>query len=273
MTSHYSLHQGDAREVLQGLEDESVDLVLSDPPYLEEFIPLYGDLAREAGRVLKQDGFLIFYTGQYHLETVMKMVADVPALSYFWLVSQWNMSGMAKIMSRRQICGFKPILIYRKGKALPNGWPLDILTMGGRSKKFHAWEQDVKEARYLVQHYSRPGDLVLDPFLGSGTTGVAALQTGREFTGIEIDPATFAIASTRIGRAAWQSHAETTIQALIEEFYPNVTNCYNSPDPVTNCYTSGEGNGMEAGRTPPAAGLEGLTRIRDGEEMDQYGAE
>lgn len=217
-SSHATLLRGDMREILVGLPDESIDLILTDPPYLEEFIPLYGDLARAAARLLKPDGFLVCYLGHYHLKAVMDHFATVPDLSYFWIVSQWNIGGMAKVMARRQICGFKPILIYRKGKALPNGWPLDILTMGGRSKNFHAWEQDVKESRYLVQHYSRPGDTVLDPFLGSGTTGVASLQAGREFVGVELDPETFAIAKTRIERTLWQSHADRTVQTPLEEW-------------------------------------------------------
>ncbi len=272
VTPHYSLHQGDAREALQALENDSIDLVLTDPPYLREYLPLYGDLAREAERVLKPNAFLVFYLGHYHLKTIMDLVAkEGPGLEFFWIDSQWNMSGMTKVMARRQICGWKPILIYRKGKALPNGWPLDILTMGGRSKKFHVWGQDVKEARYIVQHYTRPGDVVLDPFLGGGTVGVAALQAGREFIGMEIDPAAFETAKTRIARATWQSHADRTVQAPLEEYLPGVTNCYTPLDPVTNCYTPG--TGLEAEPAPPVVGLEGLTCISDTEEMDLYGTE
>ena len=55
----------------------------------------------------------------------------------------------------------------------------------------------------MMQHYiensSSPGDLVLDPFMGSGTTGVAAKVTGRRFLGIEVDPVYYAVACRRMG--------------------------------------------------------------------------
>ena len=56
----------------------------------------------------------------------------------------------------------------------------------------------------LVERITNPGDLILDPFMGSGTTGVACVQTGRNFIGIEIDPTYYAIAEKRIHDAQLQ---------------------------------------------------------------------
>jgi len=57
---------------------------------------------------------------------------------------------------------------------------------------------------WLIQNYTQPGDLILDPFMGSGTTGVAAVKLGRKFIGIEIDEGYFEIAKRRISEALAQ---------------------------------------------------------------------
>ena len=58
--------------------------------------------------------------------------------------------------------------------------------------------------REIIETITQPGDLILDPFMGSGTTGVACVRTGRRFIGIEIDPTYFAIAQRRIAEAQLQ---------------------------------------------------------------------
>jgi site-specific DNA-methyltransferase (adenine-specific) len=57
---------------------------------------------------------------------------------------------------------------------------------------------------WLIEQYTKPGDTILDCYMGSGTTGVACVQTGRRFIGIEIDPGYFAIAQRRIAEAQQQ---------------------------------------------------------------------
>lgn len=227
---HYTLLEGDAVDLLATVDDGSVDLILTDPPYLAEHIPLYEDLAREASRVLKDRAFLLCYVGQYHLMQVMDLMS--PYLEYFWLISQLNAGQKTLVMSRRQICGYKPILVWRKGKALPRSPVFDVLNVGRRSKRYHPWEQSVAEARHLTYYYSAPGDRVLDPFMGSGTTGVAALQAGREFLGIEIDPTTYQTARTRIARTAWQSHTDRTIQTTLSPGCNILLRPEPEPEPV-----------------------------------------
>jgi len=58
--------------------------------------------------------------------------------------------------------------------------------------------------RWAIENYTNEGDTILDPFMGSGTTGVACVQTGRNFIGCEIDPTYFAIAEKRIKEAQEQ---------------------------------------------------------------------
>jgi len=70
--------------------------------------------------------------------------------------------------------------------------------------KYHPWQKPVKLLERIIKASSNPGDTILDPFMGSGTTGVACVQTGRNFIGIEIDPGYFEIAKKRIAEAQMQ---------------------------------------------------------------------
>ena len=68
----------------------------------------------------------------------------------------------------------------------------------------HPTEKPVGLMVHFIRLHTQPGDVVIDPFMGSGTTGVAAIQEGRRFIGIEIDPKYYAIAERRIADAAAQ---------------------------------------------------------------------
>ena len=72
-------------------------------------------------------------------------------------------------------------------------------------KHYHPTQKPVALMEWLIEKYTQPGDLIFDPFCGSGTTGVACVQTGRRFIGIEIDPTYADIARARIAKAAEQA--------------------------------------------------------------------
>jgi len=82
-------------------------------------------------------------------------------------------------------------------------YPRTVLLFGVDVKaEFHPTQKPVALMEYLIRTYTNPGDTVLDFTMGSGTTGVAAMRTGRNFIGIELDPEYFAIAQERIMNAA-----------------------------------------------------------------------
>jgi len=62
----------------------------------------------------------------------------------------------------------------------------DTPTVGSRQKEYHGWQQSVEEAEYFIRMLTRPGDLVIDPCLGTGTTGLAAIRLNRRFVGCDI---------------------------------------------------------------------------------------
>jgi DNA modification methylase len=70
--------------------------------------------------------------------------------------------------------------------------------------RLHPTQKPIGLMKWCIERYTSAGDTVLDPFMGSGTTGVACVQTGRNFIGIEIDPTYFAIAERRIAEAQMQ---------------------------------------------------------------------
>lgn len=191
---------GDFRERLVSVGDGEAALLVTDPPYTEGTLDLYGDLGRFAARVLRPGGFLFAYCGVHFLPRVYAMLGD--HLDYWWTLAALH-SGPAPVMyQRRMSSAYKPVLVYRK----PGGDhpPLfrDVLNVGRCEKDLHDWQQALAEAKRLVEVFSLPGDLVIDPFVGSGTVGVASAQLGRRFIGCEIDPAAAATAQNRLAECA-----------------------------------------------------------------------
>jgi len=193
------IEQGDFRELSDGLADGSVDLVLTDPPYPEKFLPLWSDLARVSARVLAPGGFLVAYSGQMFLPEVMQRLGE--HLRYYW-TAFLHMRG-PNVLVRNRTLGqqAKPILVYSKGKPNTHVYWTDYVLSPSRSKAYHKWGQSVAPFRQLTEWFSEPGDLILDPCLGGGTTAVACFQTNRDCIGYEIDAATADTARQRVATA------------------------------------------------------------------------
>jgi len=180
------------------IDDDSIDIIFTDPPYIKECCEkAYCILAKHAYRILKPSGFLIMYSGQYYLDMIMNIFKD-SNLEYFWLASQLNNDSKPIIWSRNAMAAFKPILIYQKPPLTPcNKLFMDVIH-GKKSKKYHPWEQSIQDALYLIQKFANQGDLVLDPFTGSGTSLLAAKLLGMDYIGFEIDENTVEIARKRL---------------------------------------------------------------------------
>lgn len=194
------VHLMDCDQGMALLEEASVDLIFTDPPYIKEvWEEAYTTLAKHSARILKPSGFLIMYSGHYNLDKVIHIFQD-SGLEYFWIVSQLNTMAKAIVRSRNAMASFKPILIYQKPpiRACPMIF-MDVVA-GKRSKKYHPWEQSIHEALFLISRFARPGDLVLDPFTGSGTSLLAAKLVGMNYIGFEIEEGTIEIARMRLSQ-------------------------------------------------------------------------
>jgi 16S rRNA G966 N2-methylase RsmD len=181
------MHHCDFRDLK--LTEGSVDLIFTDPPYPGEYLPLWEDLSRFAARVLSPGAMLVAYSGQYHLLEVMNSLAK--ELEYLWLGAEVFRGPKTAVQGRKVQNELKPLLFYRRrGDSAANlRWSSDTRYGEGPDKEHHHWGQSVAPARYYIERLTKPGaaSLVVDPFLGGGTTAIAAQELGRSFVGCDVD--------------------------------------------------------------------------------------
>lgn len=203
------LYLGDFRETCKELESSSIDLILTDPPYSKEYLPLYADLAQLAVRVLKPGGSLVTYAGNYYLPEVFDNLRQSPELKYLdtFIVIHNGGTIRSPVSNLRE--KYKPLLWFVKplesGGLKPTTAGLTHDNLIGRStapdKSLHEWAQSPVECEYVVEHILfGPNQTVLDPFMGSGTTGIACLNLNRRFIGIELDKDRFEVAKARLAQ-------------------------------------------------------------------------
>jgi len=188
---------------MKSIPDKSIDAVITDPPYPKEFLPLWNKCAKESTRILKNGGWFIAYSGQLFMPQVLSALSS--ELDYRWCIALLH--GQSQIVwPAHSLAQWKPIFVLQNGRIEEKGTPIrrDVMKPRGMDKRFHEWGQNYFESIELSDQFSNEGDTILDPFMGSGTTGVACVQTGRNFIGIEIDPTYYAIAEKRIKDAQQQ---------------------------------------------------------------------
>jgi 16S rRNA G966 N2-methylase RsmD len=187
----FDLQFGDMQTLGENITDNSIDLIFTDPPYNEASLSLYGDLAKLADRVLKPGGSLITYVGHYAIFKINDLIQANSELVYHWLIIVKHSGSKSRIHARHIWPYYKPLLWYYKptieGKLTIYQDVADLVESKAVSKDSHEWEQSTIEAEHMIKPLTVEGNLVLDPFMGSGTTGEAALKLNRRFIGIESD--------------------------------------------------------------------------------------
>ncbi|MBR1645210.1 MAG: hypothetical protein IJ774_05780 [Selenomonadaceae bacterium] len=189
----------DIRDGLAEIADNSVDFIITDPPYPKEFLPLYENLSKVAARVLKDGGSLICMTGQSYLPDVIRLL--LTSLNYHWCLSYVTMGDKTQIWKSRVHTAWKPLLWFVKGEYKGDWLGDDVVTSTNKDKTFHEWGQSFGGMKTLIERMTYPDDIILDPFLGGGTTGLAALKSGRKFIGVDIEQSCVDITKTRIVEA------------------------------------------------------------------------
>lgn len=187
---------GDMRELSADIPDDSIDMIFTDPPYPQEYLPLFGDLAEVAARVLKPGGICMAYSGQIFLPDVMALLGR--ELEYLWTCAIRHTGGNQRMFKPNVNTAWKPILWYIKPPREVYWDSFIDMTSGGREKDLHGWQQAEAEAAYFIEKLSPPGGTILDPFCGSGTTLVAALRLGRVPIGFDVDPVAVEKAERRL---------------------------------------------------------------------------
>lgn len=183
-TNHYIIPHG------------SVSLIFTDPPYDKDSAKLFDSLAEFAAVKLCDGGSLISYVG--HIGLPIALNAFSRHLRYWWTLACFHSGGNSLMREYGIRVRWKPMLWFVKTtRNDPNEIVFDLLS-GGKEKEYHDWQQSVSEAQYWIQHLCPPDGIVVDPFLGSGTTAIAAKSLDRKWYGFEIDEDTAKIAMKRI---------------------------------------------------------------------------
>lgn len=229
------LMMGDCLERMKEISDGSVDMVLADPPYgttackWDTVIDLPAMWA-ELKRVVKPNGAIVMTASQPFTTTLIS--SNLKAFKYCWVWDKAKAANFASVKHQplkvhEDVCVFCGTGNYKpqmregvkrqKGgysvsreAAVMAGAPkkinntyypksiLDFSVAGNRDSRLHPTQKPAALMEYLIRTYTNEGETVLDFTMGSGTTGVACANTGRNFTGIELDPDYFKIAESRI---------------------------------------------------------------------------
>ena len=238
-SSQITLRHGNCLDLMRNIADRSVDMVLCDLPYgttackWDSVIP-FAPLWEQYRRIAKPSAAIVLTASQPF--TTALISSNMADFRYSLVWDKVGTTGFqtSKVMPLRRhedICVFyqrKPTYnptmetrgpIRKKGGSkVDNGcygglrsvqaenntyYPTSIVTISNAVKigLQHPTQKPVTLMEYLIRTYTNPGDLVLDNCMGSGTTGVACVNTGRRFIGMEMDARYFEIASKRIADA------------------------------------------------------------------------
>jgi site-specific DNA-methyltransferase (adenine-specific) len=200
------LRLGDCLELIRAMPDQSVDAVIADPPYgngtqyglfddSKEYLkPLIDELMPEIRRVSKR-ALITCGVANIHL---------YPPTD--WILSWFTPAGAGS--SKWGFSCWQPILAYGKDPYLSSGLGRrpDAINLTKKSEKNgHPCPKPIEFMEWLIERSTLKGETVLDCFMGSGTTGVACINLGRNFVGFELNPTFFAIAERRIAEAQLQA--------------------------------------------------------------------
>jgi DNA modification methylase len=205
---HNTVIHGDCIEVMQAMPERSVDFILTDPPYIAAYKSRDNQTLRnddnavwlkpsfaEMHRVLKNNACAISFYGW-------------PKVDLFF--AAWKQAGFriaGHIVFRKRYASKTAFLQYRheaayllvKGNPAFPATPLpDVMDWTYTGNKHHPTQKSIHVLKPLIEAFTKPGDLVLDAFAGSGSTCVAAHRTGRQYLGIELDAKHHATASRRL---------------------------------------------------------------------------
>lgn len=236
----YKLLQGDCLQLMQNIEDKSVDLILCDLPYgttqnrWDIVIP-FDALWVQYKRIVKDNGAIVLFGSQPF--TSMLVCSNLKMFKYEWIYEKTQPSGHLNA-KRMPMKYHENILVFYKKQPTYNPiktqghkrkqskgqiveetgngcygvqtganydsterYPKSIQVFSNglmKQRSLHPTQKPVELLEYLIKTYTNENDLVLDNCMGSGSTGVAALNTNRNFIGIELDEQYFEIARRRI---------------------------------------------------------------------------
>ena len=216
--SEVKLILGDCLVEMKKIPSKSVDLVLTDPPYnagreydndnleVSEYINFIDKFLGECFRVQKEGAHILITIGIKYYQPVFLALSRL--FQYNWQFVLYKSNGM--LNGKATFAKWDALLWFSKGEALPHNredkgifsgdvWHCPVVP--SRNNFGHPTPKDLRIMMGGVRLFSNKNDTILDPFMGSGTTGVACKELGRNFIGIEINEKYFKIAERRINQA------------------------------------------------------------------------
>lgn len=187
---------GSFQERGKEIASESVKMLITDPPYREESLPLFNDLGEFAARVLKPGGILLSYSGTMFLPDVYAMLGK--HLKYWWTFAIEHTGGNKSVYNLHIHQCWKPVVAYIKEPVNVYWNYLRDMVSGKREKDVMDWQQCVSEAEYFIKHLCPQKGILVDPMAGAATSLIAGMNLGMDCIGIENNPSTFALAEKRI---------------------------------------------------------------------------
>ena len=192
-----SIIQGDCVQIMTNMSAQCVGLIATDPPYLCHFldrsgrrvlnddrddwlVPAYAQMYR----VLKPNAYCVTFYGWHRVDTFMHAwrAAGFRIVEHMVFVKRYDSSRL--YVGRR----------HEQAYVLAKGFPRvpdcdipDVIAWEYTGNKLHPTQKPVSVMRRLIEAFSKPGECVLDPFCGSGSTLIAAREAGRRGIGIELD--------------------------------------------------------------------------------------
>lgn len=207
------IYNNDCLEGMKQLEDESIDFILTDPPYTTPTCHAFGrqkinrlsDLAIqehyfsaikiEWERILKQNAPIMVFCDDVYAAVLMGLFYDWQQKN----IVVWDKGRIGMGNPFRKQHEF--IFYANRGSLRLNQEELTHIPTVLRvpnTKQYHGAEKPLSLLETLIKGLTRKGDLVLDCFIGSGSTGVAAVNTDRHYLGFELDPGYYSVALTRL---------------------------------------------------------------------------
>jgi len=197
MIPPYSLIYGDFFEMYPQLPPDSVDCIITDPPYPKKYLGYWEKLAVAGVHLLKPSGFLVTYTPQFYLD---RIVGDITKhLTYYCCIAMIHSGARSTIFPRKEICAYKPVFVYQKPPITkPYKTFVDVIHGTGREKNLHKWQQAEDELKPIIETFCPPEGVIMDPFMGSGTTLACAVKLGRHAIGYDNDLANIDVVKKRL---------------------------------------------------------------------------
>ena len=201
---------GDCIDVMRHMPAQSVDFILTDPPYLVNYRDRYGRTLQNdtdsdwlkpamaaAYRALKQNRLMVCFYGWPRADKFLDAWRSAGFRPVGHFVFRKSYTSSAKFMK----CQHEQAYLLAKGRPpLPKNPLPDVQRLIYTGNTLHPTQKAVVSLVPLVRAFTLPDDLVLDPFCGSASSCAAALLTGREYLGVEMDDAYHAAASARMTR-------------------------------------------------------------------------